>query len=105
KIKSEHFKAFLDKAQQEQIPPDIVEQYFGSSLDIEVEAKKKVRSGIKNFGLTGGIGFSYDLGLHKFFIEVNGNYGLSDIKNINQHGNQRLASMAVMIGYAYDVWD
>jgi len=55
-----------------------------------------------NFGVIGAVGLSYRFcGRHQIFIEGGGNYGLVKIQKDKEHGQNRIGSGSVMLGYSF----
>lgn len=97
-IKTDNLKVYQDKDGKQEISQDLVAGFFGTTLDSTVEAKDDLHKA--NIGVQGSIGFSYDIGRGKLFIQGGGNYGFIDIQKGNKHGKNHVGAGAVALGYA-----
>lgn len=97
-IKTDDLKVYLDKEGRQQIPPELVKGFLGSSLDTTVDAKEQLHKA--NLGVQGSVGVSLDCGSGKFFLEAGGNYGFIPIQKGDEHGKNNIGAATVAIGYA-----
>lgn len=100
-IKSNDFKVYTDIEGKNQVPAELVSQFFGTKLDTTVDAKNELYK--TNVGVQGGVGLSLDYGPGKFFIEGGGNYGFIKIQKGNKHGKNNIGAGTIALGYAIDI--
>lgn len=84
---------YLDKGETTPVP-GVGTQNFNGSNNIKDQLKST------NFGIQGGIGFSYNLNNGYLFIHGGGNYGLIDIQKNTQDGKNNTGAATVTVGYA-----
>lgn len=83
---------YADKEETQPLTPG--EQNFNANTDIKNQLKST------NFGIQGGVGFSYNLNNGYIFIHGGGNYGLVDIQKNAQDGKNNTGAATVVLGYA-----
>ena len=98
-VTSENLRVYSSADPQSEIDPQYVHTFFGSSVDTVIEAKKDLYSW--NYGLSGAVGFSYQLKKGKIILEGGGNYGFRYIQKGDDHGKNRIGAGVVMLGYSY----
>lgn len=97
-VKSDSLRVFLTEDPASELPPFLVEEFFGTKVDTIIDGKKELYHW--NYGIQGGIGFSYTLGKGKLSIEGGGNYGLRYLQIGNEHGKNRIGAGLVVMSYA-----
>lgn len=80
-----------------EIPPTLVHQFFGSSIDTVIQAKDQLHSW--NIGIQGGVGLAWISGNHKIFVEGGGNYGFVPVQKADEHGKNDIGAATILIGY------
>lgn len=100
-VHSDNLKVYLDDAGTLEIPPSLVQQFFGTSIDTVIEAKDELHRW--NVGVQGGIGLSWVSGKHKIFIEGGGNYGFVPVQKADEHGKNNIGAATVLIGYLRNI--
>jgi len=98
-VTSENLRVYSSADPQSEIEPQYVHTFFGSSVDTIIEAKKDLYAW--NYGVSGAIGFSYQLKKGKLSLEGGGNYGFRYIQKGDDHGKNRIGAGVVMLGYSY----
>lgn len=97
-IKTDDLKVYLDKEGEQQIPPQMVQAFLGSSIDTTIDARHELHK--SNVGVQGGIGLSLDCGKGKIFIEGGGNYGFIPVQKGDKHGKNNIGAATIAVGYA-----
>ncbi len=100
-VKSENLKVYFDGEGKKQIPPALVEEFFGASIDTTIKARSDLHN--FNFGVQGGVGFAYTIGRGKLFLEGGGNYGFIPVQKGDAHGKNNIGAGTVLAGYAYNI--
>jgi hypothetical protein len=83
---------YADRTKQVVVVP--VAQSFDAKTNITSDINKL------NFGLTGGGGFSQQLGSGEIFIDIRGSYGLKVIQKLSQNGSSHNGNLLIDVGYA-----
>lgn len=96
-VKSDDLKVYLDAEGEKEIPSVLVHNFFGKNIDTTINAKNDLYR--FNTGIQGGIGFSYQIGPGKAFIEGGGNYGLIYIQKGEDHGKNNIGAGTILLGY------
>jgi len=97
-VKSENLRVYFDGEGKAEIPESLVHSSFGSSIDTVIDARNDLHSW--NIGIQGAIGFSYQIGCGKIFIEGGGNYGFVPVQKTDDHGKNNIGAGTVLLGYA-----
>lgn len=97
-VKSEKLRVYFDGDGKVEIPSNLVYSFFGSSIDTVIDARDDLHSW--NIGFQAAIGFSYQTGKGKFFIEGGGNYGFIPVQKTDAHGKNNIGAGTVLSGYA-----
>jgi hypothetical protein len=84
---------YLDEMGQQPVSPS--PQSFDSTDDIKSSVHKV------NAGVIGAIGFSYQIGYGKIFIEGGGNYGFINIQKFKEDGKNYSGAATIHIGYLH----
>ncbi len=83
---------YADRTKQIVIVP--VAQSFDANTDITSSINKF------NFGVTGGGGFSQQIGSGEVFMDIRGAYGLKVIQKLSQNGSSHNGNLLIDLGYA-----
>ncbi len=70
-------------------------------VPFNVDESIKSQTNDVNWGVSGNVGFAYQMNKHRFFIEVGGNYGFQRMQKTTENGDNRIGAGTVMLGYAY----
>lgn len=84
---------YLDPAGQQQLTPE--PQSFNDNNNI------KNQLNTFNFGLSGNVGFAYNMNKSNIFIEGGGNYGFLNIQKGTANGKNHTGAGTVALGYGY----
>lgn len=98
-VKSENLRVYSSPDPQSEIDPQYVKGFFGSSVDTIIDAKKDLYHW--NYGVSGALGFSYQMKKGKIILEGGGNYGFRYLQKGDDHGKNRIGAGVVMLGYSY----
>ena len=73
-------------------------QPYAAPFDANTDITNQINT--VNFGLTGGIGFSQEVGLGSVFIDFRGAYGLTVVQKYSQNGNSHTGNLLMSLGYS-----
>jgi hypothetical protein len=73
-------------------------QTFAASFVASTDITKQINS--VNYGLTGGIGFTQNVGFGEIILDVRGAYGLTTIQNNPDNGDNHIGNLLVSLGYS-----
>jgi len=100
-VSSENLRVYLKDDGSSEIPPLLVHEFFGDSIDTVIEAKDELHRW--NVGVQGGVGLAWVSGKSKIFIEGGGNYGFVPVQKNNDHGKNNIGAATVLIGYLRNI--
>jgi hypothetical protein len=73
-------------------------QTYAAPFDASTDITNQINT--INFGLTGGIGFSQNVGFGSVFLDFRGAYGLTVIQNNSQNGSSHTGNLCISLGYS-----
>lgn len=100
-VHSDELHVYLNSDGSNEIPQNLVQGFFGSSIDTVIEAKDELHRW--NIGVQGGIGLSWVSGNYKIFIEGGGNYGFIPVQKNDDHGKNNIGAATVLVGYLRNI--
>jgi len=100
-VKSADLHVYSTEELSSEIPQDLVKGFFGESIDTTINSYPELNK--FNMGIQGGIGFQYQLGKGKVFIEGGGNYGFLYLQKGDDHGKNNIGAGTVLVGYALNL--
>ncbi len=82
--------------------PVSVNPQTGQTFEANFDADTKITDQINkvNFGLTGGLGFSQNVGFGELILDVRGAYGFTTIQNNPDNGDNHIGNLLVSLGYS-----
>ncbi|HLU17361.1 MAG TPA: porin family protein [Edaphocola sp.] len=98
RVYSEDLHLYLDEKGSLEIPPALVHQYYGSSIDTNMFAKDDLYR--MSYGISGALGLSYQVGRSKLWLELASNYSLRYIDKDGAQGKKRIGAAMVLLGYS-----
>lgn len=87
---------YADKQQQ----VNLTQQYNVGQVDFNNNENIKDQVHKGNFGIEGDVGFAYNFGMSKVFVEGGGNYGFLNIQKGTDNGKNNIGAATIRIGYA-----
>lgn len=100
-INSPNLRVYLDAKGNDEIKPELVHQFFGSSIDTVIEAKDELHHW--NVGVQGGVGLAWVFDKSKIFIEGGGNYGFVPVQKSDDHGKNNIGAATILVGYLRNI--
>jgi hypothetical protein len=100
-VNADNLRVYLKSDGTNEIPQNLVQQFFGSSIDTTIEAKDELHQW--NVGVQGGVGLSWVSGNYKIFIEGGGNYGFIPVQKNDDHGKNNIGAATVLVGYLRNI--
>jgi hypothetical protein len=90
---------YADAAGTQAISIDPVSgQPVATSFNASTDIKNQIN--MVNFGLTGGVGFSQQLGFGLVFMDLRGAYGLTPVQHNSKNGNNHIGNLLISWGYS-----
>lgn len=83
---------YIDRAETTPLGPG--EQSFDANNDVTSNIKRF------NFGITGGIGFTEEIGFGELFLDVRGAYGLTNVQKYSKDGKSHNGYVLIALGYS-----
>jgi hypothetical protein len=83
--------------------PVSVNPQTGEPVPVSFDADTNITSQINkiNFGITGGIGFSKEIGPGEISLDLRGAYGLTNIQNDPKNGKSNTGNLLIAICYSF----